>query len=124
MRERVEAIEIVAVAARGEIAVAIVEPGEALVEARKLAGEIVDRLALEAVLVLRGKIEGPAGELRHGFGGIARPAIGIGKERRRLVLHDVANDLVAILVSVHRMEDVAGIALEPADRCDTRRCAA
>ena len=49
MRQHVEGIERLAVAARREIAVAIVETGETLIEPRKLAGEIVDLLTLEAV---------------------------------------------------------------------------
>ena len=49
MRQHVEGIERLAVAARREVAVAIVETGEAFVEPRKLAGEIVDLLTLEAV---------------------------------------------------------------------------
>src|ERR1700733_7462300 len=78
MREHVETVENLTVAARGEKTVAIVEPGETLVEPRKFGGQIIDCLALEAVGV-GGKVEGPAGELRHRLGGIARPAVGIGE---------------------------------------------
>ena len=49
MRQHVEGIEVLAIATRRKITVAIVETGEAFVEPWKLAGEIVDLLTLEAV---------------------------------------------------------------------------
>ena len=78
MREGVEGVEHLPVAARREIAVAIVETDEAFVEPRKLAGEIVDLLALEAVGI-GGEIEGPAGEMRDRLRGIAGRPFGSGK---------------------------------------------
>ena len=78
MRQRVEAITKLGITAGGEKAVAIIEAGAPLVEARKLADQIVDLFALEAIGV-GGQIERPAGEPRDRLGGIARPAVGVGK---------------------------------------------
>src|SRR5580692_2117605 len=78
MSEHVETVEDLSRAARGKKTVAIVEPGETLVESRKLGGEIVNCLALETVGV-GGKVERPAGEFCYRLGRIAGPAIRIGE---------------------------------------------
>ena len=46
--ENIEAVERLAVAASGKIAVTVVKAGAAFVKSRKLTGEIVDLLAFEA----------------------------------------------------------------------------
>ena len=115
MRQHVEAIGKLAVAAGGKIAVAIVETGEAFVEPRKLGGKIVDLLALETVGIGR-QVERPARQMRDRLGRIARPAVRVGKQRRRVVLHDIADDLVAVLIGIHGVKDITGIAFEPAHR--------
>ena len=45
-------------------------------------------------------------------------AVGVGEQRGHVVAHDVAVDLVALLPGVQRVEDVAGLGVEPADRRD------
>jgi hypothetical protein len=114
MRQRIEGMA--AVAAGGKEAMTIVEAGEALVEAREFAGKIADPFLLEGVGI-GGEIEGPA-EPCDRLGGVAGAPVRVRKQRRRLVLHDVADDLAAILIGVHGMENIAGIALEPAYRRD------
>ena len=73
VRKGVEGIKRLAVAARREISVAVIKAGEAFVEARKFAREIVDLLAFEAVGI-RGEIEGPARQTRSCFCGVAGTA--------------------------------------------------
>src|SRR5690349_25115894 len=105
MRQRIEGMA--AVAAGGKEAMTIIEAAEALVEAREFAGKIVDPFLLERVGI-GGEVEGPAREPRGRLGGLAGAPLGVRKQRRCLVLHDVADDLAAILIGVHGMEDVTG----------------
>src|SRR6185437_14060808 len=51
--------------------------------------------------------------------GFAGCAVGVREERRLLVLHDIGIELVALLPGVHRVEDIAGVGLEPPQRRDS-----
>src|SRR5271170_3468850 len=78
MRERVEAFDKISVAAGCEKAVTIVQTGNAFVKSRKLAGEIVDLLAIKTVGVCR-QIEGPACEAGDRLSGVSGTPVGVGK---------------------------------------------
>ena len=76
--------------ARREPAVAVVQARTPFVEARKLARQVVERLALDRVGSRR-EVEGPS----HQPGGCAlrdRP-VGVGEQRRDRIFHDVGEIL-------------------------------
>ena len=89
-------------------AVAVPPPGQPLVVARELL-----RALVEAVLAhpAGGQVEGEAGE---GGGSLVGPVEDGGEHPR--VPHHVDDDGVAVVVGVERVEDEAGVDVEPADR--------
>ena len=98
----------------GEPAVLVDEPGAAIVDARELGLQVVEIDAREGVAAV-GQVEGPAHQPRDLLlGGIGLPsAAGNSAGASRCMTS--ATISVALLPRVHGVEDVAGLAAEPAD---------
>ena len=91
----------------GRVAVAVDAAGEALVDPGELLAGVVEPLGRESA---RARVDGPAVE-RGGLRGSR--AEGVDGERL-VVADDVDDDVpVRIVVRVHRVEDVAGIHVDP-----------
>src|SRR5262245_66242768 len=87
-------------------AVVIGEAGMAIVDAWKLARDLVEIGACEAIGVA-GKIERPAAESCTRFLRIGAAPVWMGEEGRFLELHDVGDELAVDIQSNNSMKDVA-----------------
>ncbi len=96
-------------------AMAIGEARAAIIDPREFAGHVIQRFAADGVAVGR-KIECPAA--KDGGALLAGRSIGIGEERCHRIFHHIGKDLVALFPSIHHMEDIVRIGLEPADLVD------
>src|SRR5262249_26118466 len=97
----------------GEVAEAVLTADAALVDARELPFVVVEGSGAERA---RLEVQAEAVEARDLGVPPGRAPRHLGRhEEELLVAVDVEDDLAALVVRVQRMEDVAGIGLEPAD---------